>query len=255
MPLIATEFLEKFHIPIWRWSKIIECQDVRSTPSTLHTAVAHGLLISSVYFWSSMLYNLLYGDIAEKTFIWTIVLMSCLVCVKYCLFRAQRDRLDEIIETVKEIEQSTSTGSASEQQLLQSRVDVMKWISMSNVFTTSFALCALCLSIYSNAEPELLFPTKLPAWVDWRNHNWMYALCILWQCLSMAYMAALTLTGDFFGPHMFILLDTFLAILDQRIRQIGWNTNTASVHLEELFKRDLILCYQLHALCLRYYVW
>lgn len=248
MTLFVKIFMQRFHIRIWQMTAIMAHEDDQSTRIFVRKVLANAMAVIVVIYWILILCDLVFSDIDDKIYPSIVFLVVIFCSVKYCLFRYQRDRLGEMVKLVLKIENLTVQTDASEQELLRSGVNSMNWIANTNICACWFGTIILILKSLFSAERALIVPIKLPIWIDWKNQYWVYALCMLLEIMITSYLVILTTTLDFFGPHMFILLNSYLAILDKRIRAIGWNSDSIKL---DVFQCELMRCFQFHNLCLR----
>lgn len=245
----VVQLVQNLHIRIWQLTAIVPYKSNKSWKIVLHQAAGNGFAVLSMLFWTLTLYSLLFEDINEKTFTATIFLMMILVTVKYLLFRCQADRLNNTVEIVLLIEKLTSATDNYEHSMLKKGVKFIKVIAIANIGMCTSAVAMMFLNTLFKDKRQLIVETKLPSWIDWENRDSVFALCLLGQTIIAMYFMILTTTLDFYGPNLFIFLDCFLAILDRRIRNIGWTLETMC---GDSFQYELLKCLQFHKLCLRY---
>lgn len=247
----VSTFLQQFHIQIWQITAITEYDKDQTSRLMLRKVAAYVMAMLTVAYWLAMLLDLLFGEVEEKIFLSGIFLFNMLSTVKYLLFRFQSDQLNESVKVLLNIEKLLSPTDTFEQTSLKSAINLMKLIALANIFTCvgGVSMRLLTSFTYPSENRVLIVNTMLPPWIDWQHNNWMFAMCMLWQLLVVANLILLTSTLDFYGPNLYIFLNCFLSILDQRIRKIGWNMNP--VKLDE-FRNELMKCLRFHNLCLRF---
>lgn len=248
MEFVVRRFVEQFHVRIWEITEIRSHWGVSTNWLLIRKVTANANVILLIIFATSLCNNLLYGDTTDKTYISTILLYAVLVTTKYCLFRYQPDRVDEAMQLVFQIERLiTSRRDEFEQRLLNRRTHLFKLIAMVNCAIVACAVGAKIFLSCSSEDRELILPTRLPQWINWQGEDWIFAMCTIWHLITITYMWLLSLTLDFFGPTIYIVLDAYWAILDRRMRSIGWQSSTKQL---DAFQDELLCCYRYHKLCL-----
>lgn len=241
-------FLQQHHVRIWQTTAILAYEKDQKNRIIIKTVAANSISILSVCYWLSMLLALLFSDVDEKVFTSSILIFTMLASIKYCLFRCQSDRLTETVGILTTLEKCTSHGDQIEQQLVTSAVALMRWIAVANIILSVCCVIMRLVScyVYGSENRELIVHSWLPAWMDWQHQDWIFLICILWQLLSILYFVFVSATLDFYGPSLFIFLNCFLAILDKRLRNIGWKSNSV-----RLFRNELMSCLRFHRMCLK----
>lgn len=253
MVLHIKHFIEAFHVRIWRITLIFPCNGHSKWPK-LQYLFANAQAISMILLTVTFLLKVLEigtENINDTTYAMLYCVMFTLITLKYVLFRMRRKRLHRLLAIVFQLEKTTSQSDQVEQSLITNCTKLMKWMAAICLISFVIAFCGLCFANFIQKERTLLFPSKLPATIDWQHNDLVFGLCCICQNFSTLFVLAVVSTVELFGPNLLMILNVYITILERRIGHIGWDWNESNTILHAAFRTEIINCIKFHRLCIR----
>lgn len=197
----------------------------------------------------------------EAIDILTVGSIFTLVSIKSILFIWHKPMCVEILELLRTIDDQVDGKSVAEQCIVKKTVRQMRIIGiLIAVCAFNAAFIHLIMTQVLSGQRLLVFPATMP--FDWQHNNYWFCATNVYQMVFALYSTAILATLDIIGPHIYMMLEAYLRILDNRMKSIGWRQSVFGVgrlemSLEEKRKWnteaevELVDCVKLHKQCLR----
>lgn len=253
MHLHIKSFVDSVHLRIWKLTLIFPLDGYSKWPK-LQYLLGNTLFINTILLIMSLVMNLIAmgsNNINESIMVVLFCVIIITTTIKYITFRLNNKKLRKLIRIINKIEAMTSQSDRIEQSLIINCIQFMKRMEYFHVAVVSFAHLSLCLISALKTERWLLYPSKMPSLIDWHNNSSMFALCNIWHTIYTIYSGILIATVEYFGIHLFLILNVYLEILERRVSRIGWDWNGKDATLPEKFRVDIITSFKFHKLCTR----
>lgn len=193
----------------------------------------------------------------EAIDILTVGSIFTLVSIKSVLFIWQKPMCVQILNLLRDIENSIDTKSEVEQIIVKKTLGQMRFIGkLIALCGFNAAFIHLIMTQFLSGQRLLVFPAILP--FDWLHNDYWFYGTLVYQMVFAMYSTIILATLDIIGPHIYMLLEAYLRILDYRVKSIGWQHQTPSEYGEssENFtaegERKIVNCVKFHKQCLRY---
>lgn len=244
--------LMKGHETIWRFCGAWFTNYSFPRLYTVYSVLLHSLHV--LFCISQWMYLRNVYTMIEAIDILTVGSIFTLVSIKSVLFIRQKPTCVRVLALLNEIEASIDTESKVEQAIVKKTLRQMQFIGKL------IALCAFnaafihfIMTQVLNVQRLLVFPAIMP--FDWQHNDYWFYGTIVYQMAFAMYSTIILATLDIIGPHIYMLLEAYLRILDHRVKSIGWKHDPASHPDPELFQADderkIVECVKFHKQCLR----
>lgn len=245
--------LMKIHQTIWRlcgaWFTNYSFPRLYTTYSiVLH--ILHLNFCISQWMYLQNVYTMI-----EAIDILTVGSIFTLVSIKSVLFIWQKPKCVQILNLLNDIERTIDSESEVEQMIVKKTTRQMRIIGMLiAVCAFNAALIHFIMTQVLSGQRLLVFPAIMP--FDWQHNDYWFYGSIVYQSLFAIYSSVILATLDIIGPHIYMLLEAYLRILDHRLKSIGWERpGGPSADDEGIFQahgdRQIVECVKLHKQCLK----